>query len=275
MNMKPQKLILIPIVLVCFGFFSRAQAQEGDLGGGNTNEGARALSGLTTGGFNTGLGWFSLFSHSDAFFNTGVGSGALLFNDQTGNGLANGNTAVGQRALFNNIDAFFNTAVGSVALANNDSTGNALAINNTAVGVGALFSNTDGASNNAIGVFALVNNITGSFNVAMGDAALNNADSVFNTAVGFDAGQATITGFDNIYLGDTAGTFDLVGGAVPDESATIRIGSLFTNTACFIGGIATNVQVWNGVTVCQVTVNGFGQLGVDCVNPNNPGATPA
>ncbi len=109
----------------------------------------------------------------------------------------------------------------------------------------------------------------------MGDAALNNADSVFNTAVGFDAGQATITGFDNIYLGDTAGTFDLVGGAVPDESATIRIGSLFTNSQCFIGGIATFPQVWNGVTVCQVTVNGFGQLGVDCVNPNNPGATPA
>jgi hypothetical protein len=126
-----------------------------------------------------------------------------------------------------------------------------------------------------MGTGALFSNVAGSFNVAMGDAALNNADSVFNTAVGFNAGQATIAGFDNIYLGDTAGTLDVFGTPVPDESATIRIGSLFTNTACFIGGIATNVQVWDGVTVCQVTVNGFGQLGVDCVNPNNPNATPA
>ena len=93
--------------------------------------------------------------------------------------------------------------------------------------------------------------------------------------MGFDAGQATIAGFDNIYLGDTAGTLDLLGAPVPDETATIRIGSLFTNSQCFIGGIATHAQVWNGVTVCQVTVNGFGQLGVDCVNPNNRGATPA
>jgi len=108
----------------------------------------------------------------------------------------------------------------------------------------------------------------------MGDAALNNADSLFNTVVGFQAGQATIAGSDNIYLGDTAGTLDLTGAPVPDETATIRIGSVFTNSQCFIGGIATNAQVWNGVTVCQVTVNGFGQLGVDCVNPNNPGSTP-
>jgi hypothetical protein len=109
----------------------------------------------------------------------------------------------------------------------------------------------------------------------MGDTALNNADSAFNTAVGFQAGQATTTGVDNIYLGDNAGTLDLTGAPVPaGENSTIRIGSLFTNSQCFIGGIATFPQVWNGVTVCQVTVNGFGQLGVDCVNPNNPGSTP-
>src|SRR5439155_25591180 len=54
-------------VFACFGLLSGARAaDEGDLGGGNTNEGARALSGLTSGGFNTGLGWFSLFTDSDA-----------------------------------------------------------------------------------------------------------------------------------------------------------------------------------------------------------------
>src|SRR5206468_11033770 len=141
-----------------------------------------------------------------------------------------------------------------------------------AMGVNALFSNDDGSANIAIGDNSLFNNVGGSFNVAMGDAALNNADSTFNTVVGFQAGQATIAGFDNIYLGDTAGTLDLTGAPVPDETATIRIGSVFTNSQCFIGGIATFPQVWNGVSVCQVTVNGFGQLGVDCVNPNNPGS---
>jgi hypothetical protein len=94
--------------------------------------------------------------------------------------------------------------------------------------------------------------------------------------VGFDAGQNLTTGFENIYLGDTAGTLDNTGASPGDESGVIRIGSVFSGTtACFINGIATFPQVWNGVTVCQVTVNGFGQLGVDCVNPNNPGATPA
>ena len=128
-----------------------------------------------------------------------------------------------------------------------------------------------------MGTGALFSNVAGSFNVAMGDAALNNADSVFNTAVGFGAGQATIAGFDNIYLGDTAGTLDLDGVAVPDESQTTRIGSLFTEGGlggpgeCYIGGIRNQGQVWNGVTVCQVTVRIDGRLGVDCLNPDRPG----
>src|SRR6266700_2829710 len=126
-----------------------------------------------------------------------------------------------------------------------------------------------------MGSFALSNNVGGSFNVAIGDSALNNADSVFNTAVGFSAGQNLAAGGENIYLGDTAGTLDFIGASPGDEAGVIRIGSVFSGAAaCFINGIATNSQVWNGVTVCQVTVNGFGQLGVDCVNPNNPGSTP-
>jgi septal ring factor EnvC (AmiA/AmiB activator) len=57
----------------------------------------------------------------------------------------------------------------------------------------------------------------------------------------------------------------------------MRIGDLtgFNGiTQTFVGGIANNPQVFNGVTVCQVTVDFFGHLGVDCVNPNNPNATP-
>ncbi len=51
--------IIILSVLACFGLFSRAQAADGDLGGGNTNEGFNALLNLSGGGFNTGLGWYS------------------------------------------------------------------------------------------------------------------------------------------------------------------------------------------------------------------------
>ena len=101
------------------------------------------------------------------------------------------------------------------------------------MGYNALTNNDSGSNNAAVGALALFSNLTGAFNIAIGDSALNNADSVFNTAVGFDAGQATTTGFDNIYLGDTAGTLDLDGIAVPDETQTTRIGSVFTE-----GGLA-------------------------------------
>src|SRR5207244_5633605 len=69
-------------VLACFGLLSGAQAQEGDLGGGNTNEGFHALNSLNGGGFNTGLGWYSLGSLTDAFYDTGVGAGALVLADE-------------------------------------------------------------------------------------------------------------------------------------------------------------------------------------------------
>src|SRR5205823_667221 len=145
-----------------------------------------------------------------------------------------------------------------------------------AVGSAALFIDADASDNNAAGVFevgldvagfhnaalrsdALFSFVAGYVTVAMFDDVLHSADSLFNTAVGFNAGKATIAGFDNIYLGDTAGTLDLDGIAVPDESQTTRIGSFFTEGGlagpgeCYIGGIRNQGQVWNGVTVCQVT----------------------
>ena len=269
-DIRNQRSVLIFFALCGFALSPLAQAApqvvpppDGCYPGFTTAEGCRALQFLGAGAGNTGVGWYSLFLVSDANYNTGVGAGALALNN------ADSNTAVGAAALLLNTTGDSNTAVGTDALVHNDS-----GSNNAAVGFNALGANTIGNFNEAMGSFALSSNVAGSFNVAIGDAALNSADSVFNTAVGFDAGQATIAGFDNIYLGDTAGTLDLLGAPVPDETATIRIGSLFTNSQCFIGGIATHAQVWNGVTVCQVTVNGFGQLGVDCVNPNNPGSTP-
>jgi hypothetical protein len=302
-NMKLQNLIHILIVLVCFGLAPMAQAvgpdTDGNIPGSNNGEGIGVLVSRTTGIWNTGTGFEALKHLTAGNQNTATGLRALT-NDINGGF----NTATGILSLFSNTSGFFNSATGGYSLAHNtdgnNNTANGYgalyfndADNNTATGFAALHKNTTGSDNNAVGASALVNNfsgiqneamgslalssnVVGSFNVAIGDSALNNADSVFNTAVGFDAGQNLTTGFDNIYIGDTAGTLDNTGASPGDESGVIRIGSIFSGTAaCFINGIATNAQVWNGVTVCQVTVNGFGQLGVDCVNPNNPGATPA
>ena len=239
--------LLIPLVLICFGLLSRAQAQEGDIGGGNTVEGFHALNSSTvTGGFNTGLGWYSGGFITDAFFNTAVGAGsldlnngnsntaagtgamllnitannntavgtdALLFNDftVTSPSTANDNTALGFQALFNNHDAGNNTAVGSGALFNNDSVGTlpATAFDNTAVGVEALFSNTDGLFNNAVGAFALLFNTTGFGNNAFGESALFfNGTPAQNTAIG-DVALA----FNDFSGAGTANNNTAVGGA--------------------------------------------------------------
>src|SRR6266576_3071313 len=253
-NRSPLRLgfILITLLLACFALSPVAHAvvpaPDGAYPNFTTAEGQNSLQSLTTGAANTALGAYSLFSTTTASFNTAVGAGALDLNT------ADSNTAVGTAALLLNTTGTENTAIGTAALEFNDT----------------------GSQNVAIGDGVMFNNIVGSFNIAMGDSALNNADSVFNTAVGFTAGQNLAAGGENIYLGDSAGTLDFTGASPGDETGVIRIGSAFSGTAaCFINGIATNSQVWNGVTVCQVTVNGFGQLGVDCVNPNNPGATPA
>src|SRR5882724_4831110 len=265
----------------------------------NTAVGANALTNDTTGAYNVAVGSGALQSNTTGFQNMAIGAEALA-NNHVGNfNMAIGfralnmntggrNSAVGAAALRNNAGASDNTAIGSNAMRENT-----IGENNTAIGADALSSNINGTDNNAVGNSALANNTTGNFNealgsfalgsnveggenVAIGDSALNNADSSFNTVVGYSSGQNLTTGSENIYIGDTAGTLDILGASPGDEAGVIRIGSVFSGTAaCFINGIATNSQVWNGVTVCQVTVNGSGQLGVDCVNPNNPGATPA
>src|SRR6266480_333595 len=230
--------LFIAFTLICFALspapnaFGVVPAPDGGYPNFTTAEGQNALRSLTTGAANTALGAYTLFSTATASFNTAVGAGALDLN--TGDN----NTATGAAALLLNTTGTENTANGTAALEFNDT----------------------GSQNVAIGDGVMFNNIVGSFNVAMGDSALNNADSVFNTAVGFSAGQNVAAGGENIYLGDTAGTLDFIGASPGDEAGVIRIGSIFSGTAaCFINGIATNSQVWNGNTVCQVTVNGVGQ----------------
>ena len=230
-------VIIVALVLACFGLFSRVQAQEGDIGGGNTVEGFNALISLNGGGFNTALGWASQASLTDAFYNTAVGAGSLALNN------AADNTAVGAAALLLNTTGAENTAVGTNALVYNDNGGG-----NTANGAFALFSNTTGTVNVAMGWNALLRNDDGSGNVAIGEESLvNNVSGGVNTVVGAMAGANILAGSNNVYIGwavDANGPFD--------ESDTIRIGRPPNATSpalhCFIGGIAAggataNVQV--------------------------------
>ncbi len=79
-SLKTFTTILSP--LACLELLSTAQAQEGDLGGGNTNERFNALLNLSSGGFNNGLGWYSEWFLTSGFFNSAVGAGGrtpLLF----------------------------------------------------------------------------------------------------------------------------------------------------------------------------------------------------
>jgi uncharacterized coiled-coil protein SlyX len=240
--------IIVLSVLACFALLPKAQADDEDLGGGNSGAGANALFSVSTGGFNSAFGWFSQFSLTDAFFNTGMGAGSLDLND------GSNNTAVGAAAMLLNTTGSENTAVGTDALVFNS-----IATDNNAVGEFALFNNDSSGGglanfNNAFGNSALTSNVDGGGNVAIGQDALFNSNSSFNTAVGLDAGENVIAGSENIYLGDTAGTLDFTGAAVGDESGVIRIGSFFSgNTACFINGITQNfVPPFIGQTIVAI-----------------------
>src|SRR6266480_5100954 len=109
-----RRLLLIPLVFVCFALSPRAQAvvpaPDGGYPGQNTAEGTQALFSLTTGIFNTADGFHALFHETNGSSNVAVGSQAL-FSDVGGNN----NTAVGDHALFLNEGGQLgsdNTAIG-------------------------------------------------------------------------------------------------------------------------------------------------------------------
>jgi hypothetical protein len=198
-------LLLIPLMLACFGLSPIAQAADGDLGGANTAEGSGALQSLTIGSNNTALGSQTLFSLTTGIQNTAVGVQALKNNNgdkNTAIGLqalffntgGHENTATGWRALYKN-GGNLNTAVGSQALFANIS-----GLENTAIGDQALFDNT-GNFNVAVGGAALLNNTTGNENTACGSGALNDTTGNDNTALGFQAGILATTGDGNVYIG--------------------------------------------------------------------------
>jgi hypothetical protein len=246
MNKQKNTLPTILLRLGCLAFLPQMQAltppPDGCYPGFTTAEGCNALQHLTSGYGNAGLGWFALFGTSTGNFNTGVGTGTLVTNN------GDSNTATGAAALL------LNTA----------------GVENTAVGTGAMVNNDAGNTNTAVGGFALTNNLSGSNNTAVGDLALQNSTGDYNTALG--AGTGTDPGIlsNNVYIGDPG-----VGG---DEDV-ISIGGIAASGTpyvnCYIGGIAPQSQVTDGVTVCEVSVRlADGRLGIDCTHPSNPGSVP-
>jgi trimeric autotransporter adhesin len=281
MNRSPLRsgLFLIPLVFVCFGLspapnaFGVIPPPDGGYPGNNTAEGTDALFSLTTGTENTALGFNALYSNTTGDSNTATGSQALISNTT---GIRN--TANGFAALQSNTTGERNTATGRAALANN-TTGN----HNTAAGQNALFSNSTGTQNTATGSFALVFNTTGNQNTADGYAAMlfnttgnqNTASGYFavyqnttgnnNTGAGYSALLNNTTGAGNIALGNFAGSnlttgdnnIDIGNQGVAGEAATIRIGTVGTQTNAYIAGIYAT-PVARGLVV---RVDSTGHLG--------------
>jgi hypothetical protein len=176
-------LLLIPLVLACFGLLPHVQAASkvGCFPNFTTAIGCDALTSVNGGIGNTGLGWFALFVNSTGNYNTALGVGALDLNN------ADFNTATGAAALLLNTTGTQNTAVGTDALALNDS----------------------GSANTATGYFALYNT-TGSDNTAIGsDALLNNTTGSDNTAIGLNAGASVVTAGNVTCIGSNVAGADV------------------------------------------------------------------
>lgn len=164
------------------------QAMYYMVGGSNTAVGAQAMQGSTTPANNTGIE------------NTAVGRYALT-------ALTSGqyNIAVGHAALLSQTSGSYNTAIGNSAL-REALTSN----NNTAVGFSAGYGMRGGA-NTVFGKEALYGsatpaNNTGTFNTAIGEAALNGMTSgTRNTTLGYQSGRYITSGSKNTVVGSFDG----------------------------------------------------------------------
>ncbi len=236
--------------------------------GSNTAVGWAALSSNTTGNSNTAVGSNALSSNISGQNCTAVGASALPSNT---NGM--NNTAVGEFAMGNVTTGSFNVAIGDTSLASNITGSNNVGIGsgvdisgNQNVVVGASAGPTNGSFNVGVGNGVLVEN-GGDNNVAVGYFSMNNTLTLTNhdnTAVGFQS-LINVTGNSNIAIGSNAGLLATSGDndiyiaheGVAAESAAIRIGTLGTQTTCFVQGIS-------GVTVAAsvpVLIDVNGQLG--------------
>ena len=201
-------LLLIPLVLVCFGLSPMAWAVS------PTPDGAYPNSNCAEGGIS------ALFSLTTGHDNVALGVQAMEFNT-----IGSMNTATGFAALFDNISGLSNTATGDEALLNNT-----IANNNTADGAFALFSNTTGGENAATGFAALFSNTIGSANTASGSQALiSNTTGLSNTAAGFQALLNNTVANDNT----ADGAYALFSNTFGEQNTATGLGALFANTDGF------------------------------------------
>jgi hypothetical protein len=209
-----------------FGYFAGENLSSGAF---SIAIGSRAMGGTTggpnTGSYNTAIGNSSLTQNTSGNRNIAIGNEAMTANQggsynvaigsyQASGGDAvmgvntagNGNTAVGAGALPRNTVSF-NTAVGYTAGFNTSSGGP-----NTHIGAYAGYYCTTGTNNVSLGYGANGFNIatgfmTGSFNTALGDAALYAISSGgVNTATGYLAGAALTSGTGGTFYGKSAGS---------------------------------------------------------------------
>ena len=189
----------------------------------------------------------------------GIASGNTFVGENSGNFSMTGtnNSGFGASALQSNISGTQNTAIGNNAMVNNATGSNSVAIGwsayssgdyNVIVGSDA---GNNGSYDTAVGYQALYSDETGS-NTAVGYQAMSNVvTGSGNIAVGYDAGTALNSSeSNNIYIGNVG---------VAAESAAIRIGTLGTQTTCFIQGINS---VTTELSAVPVLVDANGQLGI-------------
>ena len=182
-----------------------------DTGGYNTAVGNSALKANTSGSLNAAFGLNALFVNTSGTENTGIGTSSLGSNT-TGSY----NTGIGRSSLYANTTASNNTAVGYQAgylnttgsqntfLGRQSGYAVTTGVKNTAVGSNAMDSN-NASESVAVGFGALAVS-SGSYNVALGNLALNaNTTASNNTAVGYQAGYTNTTGASNTFIGRQAG----------------------------------------------------------------------
>ena len=263
-------LLLIPLVLACFGLSPMAQAvlPEGDLGNGNTVEGSGALQNLTTGIHNNAFGNQTLNVNMTGSYNSATGSQALKINTANNNTAmgfqslvtnttGDGNTAYGWRALFHNTSGNGNVAVGREALSQNTDAGdNSVNGANTAVGFRALqFATTSGGvpgdANTGVGWLALQSNTVGQANTGVGSLALQ-AMTIGQRNSGFGRrAMEFATGNDNTGVGWRAG----------DNVST-------ANGVICIGSFTAGANVDNTTYIRNINTTSVNGAGTDFVTVN-------
>jgi len=232
-------------------FTTPSSTTVGSIGGSSNANGATITAGvlsLTPADANNGG---IVTNGTQTFAGIKTFNGSTNFqNNITVNGIYVGNPGGSQNTMFGNASFAYasnpgsnNTGFGSFTLSTNGGT------DNTAIGTNAMRQSsttyTGGSYNVAVGSAALSNGIAGNNNVAIGYNTLNAASGSDNTAVGYSALTTNTTGIQNTAIGSGANvTYNnltnatAIGyGATVATSNTIQLG----NSAIQILSCSTNV----------------------------------